>query len=61
MNVFYRHTQGREIVDQPLFYLALVAILAGIQLFLAGFVGEMITTNSHKTTDYVISEKVNLD
>jgi glycosyltransferase involved in cell wall biosynthesis len=61
MNVFYRHTQGREIVDQPLFYLALVAILAGIQLFLAGFVGEMITTNSHKTTDYVISEKINLD
>lgn len=58
--LFYAHIKGREIVDQPLFYLALVAIIVGVQLFLAGFIGEMITTNSHKTNDYVISEKVNL-
>lgn len=49
---------GREIVDQPLFYLALVAIVVGFQLFLAGFLGEMITTHAHKSTDYVIADQV---
>lgn len=56
-----RGIKGREIVEQPLFYLALVAIIVGFQLFLAGFLGEMITTNSTKTTDYVIAEKVNFE
>lgn len=56
-----RGIKGREIVEQPLFYLALVAIVVGFQLFLAGFLGEMITTNSTKTTDYVIAEKVNFE
>ena len=52
---------SRSIVtDRPLFYLALVAIIVGVQLFLAGFVGEMITTNSHKSNDYVVSETLNL-
>ncbi len=47
----------REITDQPLFFLALVALIAGVQLFLAGFVGEMITMNSPKKTDYTIEEE----
>lgn len=48
----------REITDQPLFFLALVAVIVGVQLFMAGFVAEMITMNSNKKNDYIISEKV---
>ncbi len=60
MNVFVRHIKGREINEQPLFYLALVAVIMGTQLFLAGFLGEMITTSSHQQGEYVIGEKVNI-
>jgi glycosyltransferase involved in cell wall biosynthesis len=47
----------REITDQPLFFLALVALIVGVQLFLAGFVGEMITMNSPKKIDYIVEEE----
>lgn len=47
----------RDITEKPLFYIALVAIVVGVQLFLAGFLGEMMTMNSDKKTDYIISEK----
>ncbi len=50
----------RQITEQPIFYLALVALIMGVQLFLAGFLGEMITMNSTKTNDYVIREKLKL-
>lgn len=35
----FNHTQFRQITDQPLFYLALLAMVLGTQLFLAGFLG----------------------
>jgi len=47
----------REITDQPLFYIALVAVILGAQMFLAGFLGEMITLNSDKTSRYLIMDK----
>ncbi|HEY8402871.1 MAG TPA: glycosyltransferase family 2 protein [Cytophagaceae bacterium] len=46
----------RDVAEQPIFYLALVAIIVGVQLFLAGFLGEMITTNSPNKNDYLVSE-----
>ncbi len=52
------HQYVREVTDQPLFYLALVAVIVGVQLFMAGFVAEMITINSEKKNDYIISDKV---
>lgn len=51
------HLPVREITDQPLFFLALVALIVGVQLFLAGFVGEMITMNSPKKIDYIVEEQ----
>ena len=48
---------SREVTDQPLFFLALVALIVGVQLFLTGFVAEMITMNSRKQNDYLIREK----
>ena len=51
----------RDVVDQPLFFLALVAIIIGVQLFLAGFIGEMMTMNSHKRSDYILEDVIGLD
>lgn len=47
----------RPVTDQPLFYLALVAVLAGIMLFLAGFVGEMLSRNSEARNHYNIKSE----
>ena len=46
----------RYVTDQPLFYLALVAIILGSQLFLAGFICEMISRNSTERNQYNIRE-----
>ena len=51
----------RQIVDQPVFFLALTAIIIGVQLFLAGFIGEMMTMNSHKRSDYLLEETIGID
>jgi glycosyltransferase involved in cell wall biosynthesis len=48
----------RDIVDQPLFFLALVALIIGVQLFLAGFLSELLTQSSSRPRDYVLREKV---
>lgn len=46
----------RAVTDQPLFYLALVALVIGIMLFLAGFICEMISRNSSERNHYNIRE-----
>ncbi len=46
----------RAVTDQPLFYLALVALVLGVLLFLAGFLGEMIARSSADRNRYNIKE-----
>ena len=46
----------RPVTDQQLFYLALVALVVGIMLFLAGFICEMISRNSNERNHYNIRE-----
>ena len=48
----------RPVTDQPLFYLALVAVLLGVQLFLAGFLGELINRRSSDRNNYLIDKKI---
>ncbi len=48
----------RDVTSQPLFYLALVAIIIGVQLFLAGFLGELITRNSTDRNKYLVREEI---
>ena len=48
----------RAVTDQPLFYLAILTIILGVQLFLAGFLGELINRNSTDRNKYLISEKL---
>ena len=45
-------------MDQPLFFLALVAIIIGVQLFLAGFLAEMMIQTGVKKEDYTVSERL---
>lgn|SRR5690606_7516393 len=49
----------REITDQPLFFLAIAAVIIGVQLFLTGFLAEMMTSNSSRKSDYNIDEEIN--
>ena len=46
----------RGVTDQPLFYLAIVAVILGVQLFLAGFLGELINRNSTDRNKYLIDK-----
>lgn len=48
------HMIVRGVTDQPLFYIALVAVILGVQLFLAGFIGELIGRNSSDRNKYLI-------
>ena len=48
----------RPVTDQPLFYLALVAVLVGVQLFLSGFVGELVSRSSSERNHYNIKETI---
>ena len=52
---------GRLITSRPQFYIALTAMLIGSQLFLAGFLGEMITRSKKNEARYKVSEEINLD
>ena len=47
----------RPVTDQPLFYLALVAVLLGVMLFLAGFICEMISRSNSDRNHYNIREQ----
>lgn len=51
----------RQITDQPLFYLALVAVVIGVQLFVTGFLAEMLAMQSLSKRDYLVIEKVGID
>ena len=47
----------RAVTDQPLFYLALLAVVLGVMLFLAGFIGELVTRNASERNAYQIKER----
>lgn len=48
----------RPVTEQPLFYIALVAVIVGVQLFLVGFVGELISRNSMERNKYDIKKRI---
>ena len=51
----------RDVTEQPIFYLALVALILGTQLFLTGFIAELIARQSVSKKDYLVIEKVGMD
>ncbi len=48
------------VTSSPYFYLSLTLMLLGSQLFLAGFVGELVARNSPRRNDYEIDEEINI-
>ena len=46
------------VTDSPYFYLSLTAMILGTQLFLAGFVGELVSRNAAGRNDYEIEEEI---
>jgi glycosyltransferase involved in cell wall biosynthesis len=50
----------RDITEQPIFYVALVAVVIGVQLFVTGFLAEMFAMQSLSRRDYLIIDKVGL-
>jgi glycosyltransferase involved in cell wall biosynthesis len=49
---------NRGITEQPMFYISLVSIIIGMQLFLAGFIGELISRNSNERNHYGITKYI---
>lgn len=47
------------ITNMPYFHISLVSMVIGTQLFLAGFIGELITRNSPDRNRYIVSEEIN--
>lgn len=61
-NKLYNQYNGlpvRDVVNQPLFFVGLVALIVGVQLFLAGFLAELIIQGTAGRRDYIIAEKIN--
>lgn len=56
----YNHEPTILITNNPWFYIALTCMILGSQLFLAGFLGELILRSKRKSKRYSISEIINL-
>jgi glycosyltransferase involved in cell wall biosynthesis len=48
------------LTNRPGFYLALTSLIVGVQLFLAGFLGELISRNAPGRNSYIVEEKTGL-
>lgn len=55
-----QNLKARNVTDQPLFFLALVAVVVGVQVFVAGFLAEMVQLNGPRKNQYLIREKLKL-
>ena len=51
---------NHPLTNQPLFYLSLVAILLGVMLFLAGFIGELINRRSTDRNSYLVDKEIDM-
>jgi hypothetical protein len=56
----YHNLPARLITERPSFYIALVCMIIGTQLFLAGFISELISRSAHDRNKYLVEKKTNL-
>ncbi len=54
----FNNIQAKLVTDSPYFYISLVAMIIGVQLFLAGFLAEMIARNSSDRNYYIIEKRI---
>jgi glycosyltransferase involved in cell wall biosynthesis len=61
-SLYFSHLpMRRDITDQPLFYLALVAVIIGAQLFLTGFLAELFAIQTVAKRDYLVVDRVGME
>jgi glycosyltransferase involved in cell wall biosynthesis len=58
LDKLFIHTSGRLIANRPEFYISLTAMILGTQLFLAGFLGEIIIRQRKDQVHYTIKETI---
>lgn len=56
LNLYYYHRPAPLVTDSPLFYISLATMIVGVQLFLAGFIGELILRSKQNAANYTILE-----
>ncbi len=49
-----------NMTDRPIFYVGLISMVIGTQLFLSGFIGEVITRNAPERNNYLIEKKIGI-
>lgn len=54
----FHQLKYRPVTDQPLFYIALVVAVIGVQLFTAGFIGELVARSSSDRNVYLIEKEI---
>lgn len=54
-------SQDFSLTNRPAFYIALTTMVIGMQLFLTGFVAELVARNASERNVYLISSKIGLD
>ena len=54
----YHGQRAMLVADNPYFHLSILAMVLGCMLFLAGFLGEMISRNSQSRNDYLVSKTI---
>ncbi len=55
-----RHEPAPLVADQAFFYIALTAMIIGVQLFTAGFVAELVSRNAPERNRYRVSERLGI-
>ncbi|MBK8686155.1 MAG: glycosyltransferase family 2 protein [Bacteroidetes bacterium] len=50
-----------KMTERPLFFLGIISLVIGTQLFLAGFLGELIVRNANDRNNYLIDEKLGME
>ena len=61
MSCILNGTPAPLVTDSPYFYIALTMMLLGTQLFLSGFIGEMIARSSNDRNNYILEKTLHLD
>ena len=57
----YQNIPAAKITESPYFYISLASMIIGAQMFLAGFLGELISRNGAERNSYKIEKKVRFD
>lgn len=54
------HEPAPLVTDSPLFFIGLIAMVIGAQLFLSGFLGELVSRSAPERNDYLIDDVIGL-